>query len=75
MEVGVNSRMYFLNTTIIIDNQRIIFDTHNKATFSGRFFNFYSNHPLCHRRGTIINFLEKIFYLKNIHTLAFNKKI
>ena len=62
----------FLDTTIIINNQRIIFNTYHKAIFSGKFLNFYSNHPLCHKRDTIIS-----FFRQNILsvTLVFNKKI
>jgi len=66
MKVGINNRICFLDITIIIDNQRIIFDTYHKATFSDRFLNFYSNHPLRHKRGTLISLLEiinKIFYI------------
>jgi len=48
---------------LIIDNKRIIFDTYHKTTFSGRFLNFYSNHPLCHKKDIIINFVDKIFLL------------
>ncbi|KYN38651.1 hypothetical protein ALC56_06977, partial [Trachymyrmex septentrionalis] len=56
-------RMCFLHTTIIVNNQRIIFDTYHKAIFSDKFLNFFSNHPLCHKRGIIISFLDKIFYV------------
>ena len=64
MEVGDN-RLNFLDTTLIIDNKRIIFDTYHKTTFSGRFLNFHSNHPLCHKRGIIISFVDKIFLLSH----------
>ena len=76
MEVSVNDRICFLDTTIIIDNQRIIFDTYHKATFSGRFLNFYSNHSLCHIKGKIISFFRQnilsvlAFYMD---ALTFNK--
>jgi len=72
MEIGVKDGICFLDTTIIINNQRIIFNTYHKAIFSGKFLNFYSNHPLCHKRDTIIS-----FFRQNILsvTLAFNKKI
>ena len=58
MNVGVDG-MCFLDTIIIIDNQRIIFDTYHKVIF---FSLISANHPLCHKRGTIISFLDKIFY-------------
>jgi len=62
--VGIDNKLNFLDTTLIIDNQRIIFDTYHK-TFSGRFLNFHSNHLLCHKRGTIISFIDKIFLLSH----------
>jgi len=65
MEVGNDNRLNFLDTTLIIDNKRIIFDTYHKTTFSRRFLNFHSNHPLCHKRGIIISFVDKIFLLSH----------
>jgi len=41
-----------LNTTVIVDKNKIIFDKYQKPTFSDRFLNFYS-HLLCHKRGVI----------------------
>ena len=55
MEIGTKKSLNFLDTGIIIENKRIIFDTYHKPTFSGRFLNFHSNHPLCHKRGIIIS--------------------
>jgi len=55
----------FLDSTLIIDNKRIIFDTYHKTTFSGRFLNFHFNHSLCHKRGIIISFIDKIFLLSH----------
>ena len=74
MEVGNDNRLNFLDTTVIIDNKRIIFDTYHKTTFSGRFLDFHSNHPLCHKKGIIISFVDKIFLLsQNISViLGFN---
>jgi len=63
MEVGIDNRLNFLETTLIINSQRIIFDTYQKITFSGRFLNFHSNHPLCHKKDIIIDFIDKIFLL------------
>ncbi|KAG5316795.1 NU1M oxidoreductase, partial [Acromyrmex insinuator] len=59
------NRLNFLNTTLIIDSQRIIFDTCYKTTFSERFLNFHSNHSLCHKKGIIIIFIDKIFLLSH----------
>jgi len=65
MEVDNDNRLNFLDTTLIIDNKRIIFDTYHKTIFSRRFLNFHSNHPLYHKRGIIISFVDKIFLLSH----------
>ncbi|KAG5345406.1 DHGL dehydrogenase, partial [Acromyrmex heyeri] len=62
-----------LNSTVFIFNKKmykqifgrtnLIFDVYHKATFSGRFLNFYSHHPLCHKRGVIYGVVDKIFWL------------
>ena len=45
--------MNFLNTIIILEENRIVFNRFQKSC-SGRFLNFYSNHFLCLKRGVII---------------------
>jgi len=44
----------FLDTIIIVEENRIVFNRFQKSTCSGRFLNFYSHYPLCHKRGVII---------------------
>ncbi|KYN39513.1 hypothetical protein ALC56_06006, partial [Trachymyrmex septentrionalis] len=56
IEAGTDNRLSFLDTMLIIDNHRIIFDTYYKKTFSGRFVNFHSNHPLLLLTDHHINF-------------------
>ena len=72
LEVGTNGKLSFLDTMLVIDNQKIIFDIYHKKTISGRFLNFHSNHPLCHKKGTIISFIDKLSYY---HIHGSNKKI
>jgi len=50
----------FLNVTIIINNGYLEFDWHN-STFSGRYLNFLSTHPLFHKRGTVIEIVDRCF--------------
>ncbi|KYM97515.1 hypothetical protein ALC62_11809, partial [Cyphomyrmex costatus] len=40
-----------IDTLLIIEDNKIIFDGYHKATFSGRFLNFNSQHPTCHKKG------------------------
>ncbi|KAG5342011.1 SETMR methyltransferase, partial [Acromyrmex heyeri] len=65
LEVGTGGKLSFLDTMLVIDDQRIIFDIYHKKTFSGRFLNFHSNHSLCHKKGTIISFIDKIIILSH----------
>ncbi|KYN17117.1 hypothetical protein ALC57_10602, partial [Trachymyrmex cornetzi] len=60
-----DGRLSFLDTMIIIENQRIIFDRYTKETFSGRFLGCYSHHPLCHKRSIIFGFVDKIMCLSH----------
>lgn len=47
MKEGNDNRLNFLDVTIMVNNNLIKFDWYHKPTFSGRFLNFESQHPLC----------------------------
>jgi len=53
MEIGRGGRISFLDVTLIVENRTIIFDLYKKPTNSGRYLNFYSNHPMTHKKGVI----------------------
>jgi len=53
----------FLDVIIIKNNNSIEFDWYHKPTFSGRFLNFLSQHPLSPKRGTIIGMVDRLFFL------------
>ncbi|XP_011882563.1 PREDICTED: uncharacterized protein LOC105570172 [Vollenhovia emeryi] len=53
LEEGTDKHLNFLDTTIIVRDDTIEFDWYHKPTFSGRYLNFASSHPLCHKKGTI----------------------
>ncbi|EFN74899.1 hypothetical protein EAG_11700, partial [Camponotus floridanus] len=40
----------FLEITIISDNNKLYFDWYHKPTFSSRYLNFLSQHPVCQKR-------------------------
>ncbi|KYN21658.1 hypothetical protein ALC57_05966, partial [Trachymyrmex cornetzi] len=65
LEFGDGGRINFLDTMIIIDNNRIMFDVFHKSTYSGRFLNFHSNHPNCHKKGTLISSIDKVLTLSH----------
>jgi len=47
-------RINFLDTTIILDKNVIKIDWYHKPTFSGRFLNYWSHHPLSQKRSVIM---------------------
>ncbi|XP_011866087.1 PREDICTED: uncharacterized protein LOC105561048 [Vollenhovia emeryi] len=53
IEEGDDKRLNFLDTTICVVDECIEFDWYHKPTFSGRYLNFSSSHPACHKLGTI----------------------
>ncbi|KYQ54521.1 hypothetical protein ALC60_06668 [Trachymyrmex zeteki] len=65
MEIGSRDRINFLDLTIIVYYNTIIFDNYNKPTCSGRFLNFYSHHPPCHKNGVVINLVDRILILSH----------
>src|SRR5436190_15274724 len=65
MEEGVDNHLNFLDVSIIINKNIIEFDWFHKWTFSGRYLNFGSWHPICHKRGTIFSLIDRAFLLSN----------
>lgn len=58
-----NNSLNFLDTTIIIQNKRIIFNWYTKPTFSGRYLHFESQHPKYQKIGTIIGLTDRAITL------------
>ncbi|KYN50572.1 hypothetical protein ALC57_07139, partial [Trachymyrmex cornetzi] len=77
LEENGDGSVNFLDITIKIINNKIIFDLYKKSTHSGRFLNFLSNHPLCHKKGVIFSLIDRIIYLShpNFHTLNISDMI
>ena len=46
-------------------NNTIRFDNFYKPTWSGRYLNFHSNHPLTHKRGLVFGLVDKIMLLSH----------
>jgi len=66
MEMGCDgSHLNFLDLTIIIKNNSLIFNWFRKPTFSGRFLNFYSHHPFNHKRGTMYSLIDRVIRLSH----------
>jgi len=65
LETEVNHRLNFLDVTLIRENSKIITDWFHKKTFSGRFLSFLSNHPICHKIGTIYSLVDHAIKLSH----------
>jgi len=64
IEIGQNS-INFLDTTIIFKNNKILFNWFHKPSFSGRYLNFWSQHPLSQKKGTITGLVDRAFLLSH----------
>src|SRR5436190_12795753 len=65
LEVGDHGTLNFFDVSLIIRDNYIIFDLFHKPSFSGRYLNFFSQHPVCQKRGTIIGLIDRVFHLSN----------
>ena len=61
MEVGSN-RLNFLDVTVIRDNELIEFNWYHKPTFLSRYLNFWSQHPVSQKIGTIAGLVDKVVF-------------
>jgi len=64
LEIG-GDRINFLDTSIIKNNNKLILDWYHKPTYSGRYLSFLSRHPLCQKRDTIIELVDRMFMLSH----------
>jgi len=65
LETEDNHSLNFLDITLITKNTKIITDWYHKNTFSGRFLSFFSNHPICHKVGTIYSLVDRAIKLSH----------
>jgi len=70
LELDGNS-INFLDTIIMLKNNSLVCDWYQKPTFSNRYLNFLSQHPISLKKA-ITNLIDKVF-ISRIHN--FTKKI
>jgi len=77
MEIERDKKIAFLDLTFINDNGKLIFDLYKKPTFSGRYLNYHSHHPLIHKKGLIFGLTDKIINLSHpkFHQKNFTESI
>jgi len=68
-----NRTINFLDLSLVVSEERLILDWYKKDTCSGRYLSYFSNHPLCHKIGTIYGLVDRalllshpIFHQKNL---------
>jgi len=65
LETEDNHCLNFLDITVIRNDTKIITDWFHKSTFSGRYLSFFSNHPTCHKVGTIYSLVDHAIKLSH----------
>jgi len=55
----------FLDIIIIKNNNRLEFNWYHKPTFSGRYLNYLSQHPISQKRGTIYGMVDRALRLSH----------
>jgi len=65
MEIERDNKISFLDLIFINDEGKLIFDLFRKPTFSGRYLNYYSHHPIAHKKGVIFGLTDKILNLSH----------
>ena len=64
MDVG-GDRLNFLDVTVIRGNELVKFNWYHKPTFSSRCLNFWSQHPVSQKIGTIAGLIDRVVLLSN----------
>ncbi|XP_011862988.1 PREDICTED: uncharacterized protein LOC105559345, partial [Vollenhovia emeryi] len=64
-ETEKNMSINFLDTTIIRNNENLLTNWFRKPTFSGRYINFYSNHPIKYKTNIITNLVDRAILLSD----------
>ena len=74
-EIETKNSISFLDILLIKENQKIITNWYAKRTFSGRFLNYHSQHPLSQKIAMVYNVTDRaikladiIFHKDNINT-------
>ncbi|XP_011869031.1 PREDICTED: uncharacterized protein LOC105562638, partial [Vollenhovia emeryi] len=64
-EIENDKSINFLDTSIIRQNGKLLTNWYRKPTFSGRYINFFSSHPLNYKINTIINLVDHAILLSD----------
>jgi len=64
-EVENNNSLSFLDVLLVRSDNMLISNWYRKSTFSGRYINFYSNHPPQYKLNTITNLVDHAILLSD----------
>jgi len=74
-ELEDDNMLNFLNISVIKDNGNIITNWFRKPTFSGRYINYYSNHPIQYKWNTVMSLVDQAILLSDERFHAANLDI
>ena len=64
-EIENNNAINFLDTTVIRNDERLITNWYRKPTFSGRYINYFSNHPQNYKKNVITGLVDRAILLSD----------
>ncbi|XP_024892886.1 uncharacterized protein LOC112468084 [Temnothorax curvispinosus] len=65
-EIEKNNSLSFLDTIVIREGTVLLTNWYRKPTFSGRYINYFSNHPLKYKINTIRNLVDRAILLSDV---------
>jgi len=65
LEIGINNKINFLDVTIILNDQKIMFDRYEKPTNTGRYINYFSQHPLSQKKSIVYGLVDRTVLLSH----------
>jgi len=65
MELETNKSINFLDTSISIINNTLVFNWYHKSTFSGRYLNYSSHHPFKQKIGVVYGIVDRAILLSH----------
>ena len=65
MRLKKNSRLNFLDTLVIRSNNKLTTNWYHKPSWSGRYINFFSVHPMQHKVGLIKGLIDRAILLSD----------
>lgn len=66
LEIETHNKLNFLDITLISVNNTILYDWYHKPSFSERYLNFFSQHPLYKKTDTIKGLIDRTVMLSHL---------